>query len=887
MMAWLWRLYLVLGIALTAAYYLLPSESAGLFVWSIIGWSSVIAIIVGIAVNRPDLRVAWYLLAAGVAMQVIGDNLYNYRTIVQHLDVANPSYIDLAYLPMYPLVIGGVALLVRRRTSGRDRSSLIDVGIITASLGLLTWVLLIGPYIHSMHIGAPERLISIAYPIGDIALVATATRLAVGGGRRTTAFWLLTASIIPMVGADTLYSYLSLVGVYPEHSFIEAGWIAFYIGWGAAALHPSMRALSTPTPSSARISTVRLLVLGSAALVPPAVLFTQGALGQAPDTISIALAGTVLLVLVLIRTARVAQHAAAERSEARFRTLIDKTSDAIVVIDGKGRIRYHTSSTERMLGRSASELEGTSLSELLAEDDARRLVVLLTSDTVSTTLGWRIQHADGRWREVEVTADDLRAASDVGGIVFTMRDVTDRNRFDLEFRRQTLHDSLTGLANRKQFIVRVAQTLTSGKRSDRPVAVLFVNLDDFKMVNDSLGHAAGDTLLIAVAARLTTVARSGCRVARLGGDEFGLLLENGHADGGPKLAAVRVQAALQPPFLVTGKQISVRASIGIAVGSPWTHSADNLLRDANLAMSFAKQMGKDRFELFLPAMHEKATRRLDVAAELLGGIERNELTVHYQPIIDVSNGHIVGAEALARWQHPTLGLLLPKDFIPIAETTGLIGALDRWVLNEACRQTNEWKNADVVDESFHVNVNLSAVHLRDPSVVETVNAALNASGLDAQALVLEVNESALIEDHDSSRASLDSIKEVGVRVAVDNFGIGYSSFAHLIKFPIDFIKISKSFIDHVNTTEGATMVRALVDLAHSLGHNAIAEGVEHLDQARAIELLDCDFVQGNLFAEALSPSDIAVLLVNQFVAIGSAGSPQLRWPQPDPYAQRA
>jgi diguanylate cyclase (GGDEF)-like protein/PAS domain S-box-containing protein len=750
----------------------------------------------------------------------------------------------------------------------------------------LTWVLVIGPYVRSAHLGTPERLISIAYPILDVALIATAARLAIGGGRRTTAFWLLTASIIPMVGADTLYSYLSLAGVFPEHSFIEAGWITFYIGWGAAALHPSMRALSTPTASSARISTARLLVLGSAALVPPAVLFIQGGLGVVRDAIPIALAGTVLLVLVLIRTARIARQAAAERSESRFRTLIDKTSDAIVVIDGNGRIRYHTPATERMLGRCASELDGTSLSELLAEDDALRLLVLMTSDSASTTLGWRIQHADGRWREVEVIADDLRDTSDVGGIVFTMRDVTERNRFDLEFRRQTHHDSLTGLANRKQFVVRIDQALKTAKRTDRGVAVLYVNLDDFKMINDSLGHAAGDTLLVAVAARLTTAARSDCRVARLGGDEFGFLLENGRVDGGPELAALRVQAALQGPFLITGKQISVRASIGIAVGSPWRHSADDLLRDADLAMSFAKRMGKDRFELFQPAMHEEATRRLDVAAELLGGIERNELTVYYQPIIDVCTGHLVGAEALARWQHPTLGLLLPKDFIPIAETTGLIGPLDRWVLNEACRQTSAWKKAGVVEDSFHVNVNVSAVHLRDPSVVHNVNMALEASDLDAQALVLEVNESALIEDHDSSRASLASIKRLGVRVAVDNFGIGYSSFAHLITFPIDFIKISKSFIDLVDSSEGETMVRALVDLTHSLGYEAIAEGVEHLEQARAIEVLGCDFVQGNLFAEALSPSEIAALFANQLVAAGATSSREVTWPQPDPSTQR-
>jgi diguanylate cyclase (GGDEF)-like protein/PAS domain S-box-containing protein len=870
----LWHTYLTLGVALTVVYYLLPSETADLVVWPIIGWSSVIAVVVGVAVNRPDQRLAWYLLAAGVAMQVIGDSLYSIRTFVQGSEVELASYIDLPYLAMYPLVITGVVLLIRRRTSGRDRSSVIDAAIITASLGLLSWVLIIAPNVRNGDLGALEKLISLAYPIGDIALLATAARLAVGGGRRTIAFWLLTASVVPMVGADALYGYLSIAGIYPEHSFIEAGWIAFYIGWGAAALHPSMRALSTATPNSARISTGRLVVLGGAVLVPPVMLFTEDALGEVSNATAIAIVGAVLLVLVLIRIARVARDAADQKSEARFRALIDKASDAVVVIDGKGRIRYHTPSTERMLGRCTSDLEGVKFSELLGQADGLRVLAMLSSDAASATLEWRVQHADGRWYDLEVIADDMRGKTDLDGIVFTMRDITERKRLDLELRRQTLQDSLTGLPNRTLFTDRVEHALKRAERRDGSVVVLVLDLDEFKIVNDSLGHAAGDALLVAVAARLKAAARAGDTVARLGGDEFGLLLENGDVDGGSELAAVRIQAALSAPFLVRGKEVPVNASIGIAVGSPWSHTPDDVLRDADLAMSFAKEKGKNRFELFLPAMHEDATRRLEIAADLLGGIARGEFFLNYQPIVDVRNGHIAGVEALVRWQHPRFGLLAPNEFVPVAEMTGLIGPLDRWVLNEACRQTSAWKNADVADDSFYVSVNLSAQHLQDSTVADDISKVLEASGLAPERLVLEVTETALIKDLDSALASLAIVKQLGVKVAVDDFGTGYSSLTHLIKFPVHFIKVDKSFIDLVNSADGEMMVRAVVDLAHGLGLKAIAEGVEHSEQARALEDLGCYLAQGYLFAKPLPPDEMAALLSNQH--LGSEAS----WGQP-------
>jgi diguanylate cyclase (GGDEF)-like protein len=504
--------------------------------------------------------------------------------------------------------------------------------------------------------------------------------------------------------------------------------------------------------------------------------------------------------------------------------------------------------------------------EILEAADKQRLLVMLSHGSATAKLEWRIRRGDGDWCDLEVIAADMRATSDVDGLVLTMRDITDRKHLDSELRRQALHDSLTGLPNRTLFLDRVEQALRRAERDDGSVVVLLLDLDDFKLVNSGLGQVAGDELLIAVARRLTTEMQSGVTVARLGGDEFALLLEHEDLDTTHEPAAVRIQAVLHEPFLLGEEEVLVRVSIGMAVGSPRTHTSVEVLRDADLAMYVAKRNGKDRFEQYLPAMHEEARRRLEVAAELRSAIDNNELVVYYQPIVDLESGRTLGAEALVRWQHPERGLLSPEMFIPIAESTGVVIPLGRLVLHEACRKTEQWKAAGIADDAFYVSVNLSARHVQDESVLRDVGTALAAAGLAAEALVLEITESALIEDLNPAAATLATLKQLGVRIAVDDFGTGYSSLAYLSTFPLDIIKLDKSFIDRVATTvDGETMVRAVVDLAHSLGLTAIAEGVEHADQAAALRFLGCRLAQGFVFARPMPANDMAALLERQSV----------------------
>jgi diguanylate cyclase (GGDEF)-like protein/PAS domain S-box-containing protein len=856
-----WQVYLAGGIPLTVLYFSLPADTAKLVVWPVIGWSSVIAILIGVRVNRPEAPLAWYLLAAGVGTFIVGDNLYSFRNFVQHSATLFPSYVDIIYLAVYLLLIAGLALLLHRRTAGRDRAGVIDAAIVTASLGLVSWVLLIAPYVRFEGLTVLERLVSIAYPVGDVALLAIAARLAVGAGRRSVAFWLLVGGLVPLLAADALYGYLNLAGTWHEHNPVDVGWIAFYMCWGAAALHPSMRELSMPTATTRRISPTRLLVIGSAVLVPPAMLFIQDFRGAVTDATAIAVVSAFLFALVVVRIAGLARDAADERSEARFRTLVDNASDAVVVLDAEGRVRYRTPSTERVLGRRGSELDGAKLSDLLEAADKERLLVMLSNESATTTVEWRFRRDDGLWRDLEVVAADMRSTVEVDGLVLTMRDITERKHLDFELGRQALHDSLTGLPNRTLFLDRLEQALQRAERTDASIAVVLFDLDDFKEVNDSLGHSAGDDLLVAVATRLTTSMHPGVTVARLGGDEFALLVDDGDMGAALERTALRIQSSLRAPFLLRDEEVSVRVSIGMAIGSPSTHTADDVLRNADLAMYVAKRNGKDRFEKYLPAMHEEASRRLVVAAELRGAIERGELVVFYQPIVDLSSERTLGVEALVRWNHPHRGLLGPNEFIPVAETTGVIIPLGRWVLNEACRQTAAWKAAGIADDSFYVSVNLSARQVQDDNILDDVGEALEGSGLAARALVLEITETALIEDLNPAGVTLATLRHLGLRIAVDDFGTGYSSLAHLSNFPLDIIKLDKSFVDRVaSSAEGERMVRAVVDLGRTLGLIAIAEGVE---QALALEHLGCEFAQGFLFARPMPASEMSALLERQ------------------------
>jgi diguanylate cyclase (GGDEF)-like protein len=414
---------------------------------------------------------------------------------------------------------------------------------------------------------------------------------------------------------------------------------------------------------------------------------------------------------------------------------------------------------------------------------------------------------------------------------------------------QALHDSLTGLPNRALFLDRLAHALERGGVAGR-VGVLFCDLDRFKTVNDSLGHAAGDELLVAVASRLSGCLRAGDTAARLGGDEFAVLIEDVRSEREAVAVAERLIEALNPPFEIRGREVFVSASVGVVVGSG---RGEELLRNADVAMYRAKAEGKGRCALFEPSMRAEVLDRIELEADLQRAVARNELVVHYQPVVSLADGSLAAFEALVRWRHPTRGLLAPLSFIPLAEETELIIDIGRWVLEESCAQAQRWGTS--------VSVNLSGKQLGQSDLVEVVARALARSGLAPERLWLEITETVLMHDTEATIERLRALKALGVRLAVDDFGTGYSSLRYLRRFPIDLLKMAKPFVDGLNASpEGTALAKTILELGHSLGLRTVAEGIEGAAELAQLRRLGCELGQGFLFAEPLSADDAGALL---------------------------
>ena len=437
----------------------------------------------------------------------------------------------------------------------------------------------------------------------------------------------------------------------------------------------------------------------------------------------------------------------------------------------------------------------------------------------------------------------------------------ENDRVKEQLRYQAFHDALTELPNRTLFAEKVADALQPQSTADGTSAtVLFLDLDDFKTINDSLGHRAGDELLAAVAERVRACVRRGDTAARLGGDEFGILLDRATADDAERMAT-RLVDALRAPFVLYGREIAVHASIGIATGRSGDVTADELLANADVAMYSAKASGKRRYAVYEPHMHTRVRRRHELAGALERAVERAELTVHYQPIVTLAGERTVAFEALARWQHPTRGLVLPGSFVPLAEETGLMVQIGRSVLREACSRVSEWHRQFPGHRQIAVAVNLSASELQSPHLVRDVEAVLADCGLAPDQLILEITESGAMQDLDATLETLRALGRVGVRLALDDFGTGYSSLSHLRDFPIDILKIAKPFVDRLgNGSYDSTFTDAILRLATALDLDVVAEGIERRDQAETLRALDCGLGQGYYFARPLDTAGVAAHL---------------------------
>jgi diguanylate cyclase (GGDEF)-like protein/PAS domain S-box-containing protein len=540
-----------------------------------------------------------------------------------------------------------------------------------------------------------------------------------------------------------------------------------------------------------------------------------------------------------------------QRSEARFRSLVQNSSDIVVVVDPAGRIAYESTAVQRVLGYAAGERLGGEIFDLIHPDDAGRVRTVLNGlaerDGGQATFQLRVCHADGSWRWMEGIGANLLGDPHVGGIVLNCRDISERKALEEQLEHQAFHDPMTDLANRALFADRVDHALT---RLTRPgsgsLAVLFIDIDDFKTVNDSLGHSAGDALLRAVSERFRACVRPGDTAARLGGDEFGVLLEDANADSATRVAG-RIQGAFTRPFAIEGRQLAVTVSIGIASTDTGARTADELLRNADAAMYTAKGRGKSRYEVFEPSMHARALRRLELRTELEQAVRRGEFRLYYQPVVDMRSGAATGVEALLRWQHADGRLVMPGEFVPLAEESGLIVPIGDWVLREACRQLATWQGSGA-PESFTMAVNVSARQVRRPAIVDEVRVALRDAGVSPSCLILEVTESALIDDTEGTASTIQRLKDLGVRIALDDFGTGYSSLSHLRRFPIDVLKIDRSFVAALGQAgDDAALVKSVLRLGQTLRLEVVAEGVETDEQLKRLVAMSGRLGQGYYF----------------------------------------
>ena len=428
----------------------------------------------------------------------------------------------------------------------------------------------------------------------------------------------------------------------------------------------------------------------------------------------------------------------------------------------------------------------------------------------------------------------------------------------VEAMEEAFHDSLTGLPNRALFLDRLQHALDVAARRQTELCVLFVDLDRFKAVNDSIGHAAGDELLRAVAERLSECTRAADTAARFGGDEFAVLLEDDGRGVHPDAVADRIIAAMRRPFDVEGKEVFIGATVGIAHARDASLGPDELLRNADLAMYRAKKAGGNRAATYETAMRTALLARIELEADLRHALERDELSLVYQPVVELESGRTVGVEALARWAHPTRGMIAPLTFIPVAEEIGVIGAIGRWVLREACRQLAAWRR---LAPELVLNVNLSAVQLRDDRLAGDVEQALRAHGLPGAALTLEITESMLLSGDEDTAARLRRLKALGLSIAVDDFGTGYSSLSYLKQFPVDALKIDKSFVDTVaRSTADSALARTIVELGRGMRLETIAEGIETVEQLERLRMLDCELGQGYHFSVPLDGAELTAYL---------------------------
>ena len=806
------------------------------------------------APTRPSRR-AWLVIALAFASYAFGDVAWFFLEAILGVSPF-PSIADVGYLGFYPLLLVGV-LTFRRERPEDPRRTASDLAIVLVAAGTLIWWLVLEP-VATAGSGF-EALISLAYPIGDLlllsALAAALMNRLVGISRSALA--LLTIGLTLNVIADLAFARLSLEDAYGTGvGWVDASWLAGWVSMGLAGFVQARSMFPDRNAGAAVEPTRPVSFLPYVALAGVYGLLIFATEVQGPSLRVVVVGAMAVSALVLMRqvlTSRENTRLLTDRVRiaARFQAIIQNTENVIAVVDPEGIISYVTPSVMRLVGRPAECFAGVGVDTLL-EPQSRTLVLALlqaaaarpgTGDSIQA----QVRDSTGAAHQVEIKVTNLIDEPAVGGIVVTMRDVTERRDLEELLRDRALHDPLTGLANRVLIADRIGHALRRRQPLDGATpTLLYLDLDDFKGINDSLGHGVGDQVLVEVGRRLSRAIRAEDTVARLGGDEFAILLDQTRSVEEVVMVANRILADLRMPIDVDGTRVAIGASIGIARPEPGA-DAEDVLREADIAMYAAKRDAPGTSRLFEKAMLAATVERASLEADLRLALAAGQFEIVYEPLFDLSDDRLTGVEALLRWNHPTRGLLMPLQFIPLAEDTGEIIQIGLWVIEQTCVAVGGWSGIAGTHQ-LHASVNVAARQL-EPRLVEDVAGILRRTGFAAERLVLEVTESVIAAERPGVLEVLAALRASGVRISIDDFGTGYLPLSVLRQLPIDEIKIDRSFISALRDQGDTSIIKAIIKLSHDYNVATVAEGIEGVaseGQVALLRTLGCDIGQGFL-----------------------------------------
>jgi diguanylate cyclase (GGDEF)-like protein/PAS domain S-box-containing protein len=836
--------------------------------------SIVVTILAGAAARRTSdtaARRAWWLLTAALGAYSAG-NLLNSTYWFFGVDPF-PSIGDVFFLLFYPLVFAAVLTVIRAAAVRVQWARLgLDTLILMLGFGAFFWFCVIAPTAAAQR--DPDL---VKYVLAQSYIALNCVMLLVFGvllmhsgatpiPRRVV--MLLTLGFSCMSLADIVWAMSKVDGSYAPGSVSDAIYLSCYI-WLAAAAREQVRGAPAARRAPGAFSVALMQGLPYIAMMMSflVMVYVESSTAASPVNFMTVVI-FVLTSLVMVRQGVLSRDDAVLRErraagivEARYASLIKNASDVIVITDADGHLQFASGAAERTFAMPADDMVGRNLLDLWAEGDRERLGAFLAE--VASTRGRvigpieSVVESGDRRSTLECVGSNLMDDTAIAGLALNFRDVSERKALEEQLRKLAFHDPLTLLANRSLFWNRVEHALALAQRSEQHVAVMFLDLDNFKNINDSLGHDAGDRLLQAAAQRLVKSTRPSDTVARLGGDEFAILLEGIRSESDVERIATPITAAFNKPLLLDGRETESSASIGVACSQPGD-DAEQLLRNADIAMYHAKAAGKARFAMFKPHMQEQLHDRLRLEQDIDLALARREFFVEFQPVVDLTSRELLGVEALVRWNHPQRGIVMPSDFIPIAEDSGRIIELGRRVLIDACTQIREWSESVTAGNGLRVAINISGRHLQQGNLVADVRHALEVSGLDPSNLVIELTESTIMQNTEANLERFRELKTLGVRLAIDDFGMGYSSLSYLHRFPIDILKIDRAFVSRLTEQDGGPeLARAVVMLGTTLGLETVAEGIENEDQVATLLDLGCVAGQGFLFAKSSSLDVVA------------------------------